>query len=499
MSALDELLGHARETVALGEAAGLLGWDQETMMPRGAADQRAEMLAALEGAVHARRADPRVGALLAELSDAALDPVSAAQLRIVRREHHRATRVPASLAAEIARVTSLSQGHWAEARRNEDVAAFLPWLAQVVALKREEAAALAETGGALYDALLDGFEPGARAAEVEVIFAQMRPRLVALRDRAMAAPAPAEPLAGHFAEEAQRCLAMRLAGAFGYDWTRGRLDLAVHPFSSGGGDDVRITTRVDPRDPFNCLYSTLHETGHAVYEQSIASSLRLTPAGRGASMAIHESQARLFENQLGRSRAFTSWLFSAMAEAFGDFRIGDPETFYRSVNRLEPGFIRTEADEVQYNLHVMLRFDLERAMIAGALEVADIEAAWNERFAADFGRAVPVPSKGLLQDVHWSVGLFGYFPTYALGNVYAGQLFAALREGVPDLDTHLRAGDPGPAVAWLRERLHRHGSLHEPGLLMGKVLGQDMPVAPDPEPLLAYLETKFSDIYGFAG
>jgi carboxypeptidase Taq len=315
---------------------------------------------------------------------------------------------------------------------------------------------------------------------------------VALRARCLDSARRPAPLAGSFPAEVQLRLARRLAEAFGYDFTRGRLDLAVHPFSSGSGADVRITTRVAPDDPFNCLYSTLHEVGHAVYEQSVDAGYALTPMGQGASMGVHESQSRIFENQLGRSRAFTGWLHDRMAAEFGDLGLDGPEAFHAAVNRVAPGFIRTEADEVQYNLHIMMRFDLERDLIAGRLEVADLEAAWNARFAADFGVAVPRPSQGVLQDVHWSLGLFGYFPTYALGNVYAGCLHAALRADLPDLDADLARGDPRPALEWLRGRIQVHGAALEPAELMTRACG----AAPSPTPLLEYLETKFAAIYG---
>lgn len=287
-------------------------------------------------------------------------------------------------------------------------------------------------------------------------------------------------------------LSRMVAKAFGYDMTRGRVDKAVHPFSSGSGQDVRITTRTNPADPFNCLYSTIHEVGHAAYEQNIDADYLLTPLGQGVSMGVHESQSRIYENQIGRSRAFTGWLYAQMHDAFGDFGIADEEAFYATVNRVENGFIRTEADEVQYNLHVLLRFDLERALIARDIEVADLEAAWNERFAADFGFAVDKPSNGVLQDVHWSVGLFGYFPTYSLGNVYAGCLNEAMRAALPDLDEALARGDTSPATGWLRDNVQTHGGLYTPREVITKACGAE----PTEGPLLAYLETKFQTLYG---
>jgi carboxypeptidase Taq len=489
MTAYDRLMEFQRQTEALAQVAGRLGWDQETVMPRGAAEQRSEEMAAMEGVLHARRTDPRLAEWLAAAEPA--DDVGRAQLRHIARSHARMVKVPGALAQEIARVTSIAQGVWAEARAKDDVAAFLPILADVVRLRREEAACLAQ-GGDLYDALLDDYEPGATAAGIGAMFDRMRPRLVALRARILGAARQPKALTGHFGTEAQLRLARDLATAFGYDWERGRLDLAVHPFSSGSGADARITTRVVESDPFNCIYSTIHEVGHACYELGIDPDYALTPLGAGVSMGVHESQSRIYENQLGRSRAFAGWLFGQMEERFGTMNVADADAFYGAVNRVQSGFIRTEADEVHYNLHIMMRFDLERALIGGDLAVADLEAAWNDRFLADFGVAVDRPAHGMLQDVHWSVGLFGYFPTYTLGNVYAGCLHQALRADVPDLDDHLARGETGVATGWLREKLQRHGGLYAPGETVARACG----FAPSEGPLLDYLEAKFAALYG---
>lgn len=483
-----ELMAFQRETEALGQIAGRLGWDQETMMPAGATPQRAEEHGAIANVLHARQTDPRVGEWLERA--VAADAVAAANLRHIRRSYARTMKVPARLAAELARTTSLAHRVWAQARADEDVAAFLPMLDKVVALRREEAACLAGDGD-LYDALHDDYEPGNKSADLVTMFAALRPRLVALRAAILDCPQPA-PLSGLFDEEAQLALSRLLAQTFGYDIDRGRIDKAVHPFSSGSGLDVRITTRTSPTDPFNCFYSTIHEVGHACYEQGIDADYLLTPLGQGVSMGVHESQSRIFENQLGRSRAFTGWLYARMRDVFGDFGIAGEDAFHATVNRVHNGFIRTEADEVQYNLHVLLRFDLERALITGDLAVAELEAAWNDRFAADFGFAVDRPSNGLLQDVHWSEGLFGYFPTYTLGNVYAGCLHGAMRAALPDLDDDLSRGDPSRATGWLRDNLQRFGGLRTPRETIAHATG----AAPSEVPLLDYLEAKFGAIYG---
>lgn len=488
MNAFDDLLAFQRQTEALSSVAERLGWDQETVMPRGAAEQRSEEMAAMESVLHDRRTDPRIGEWLdqAQPEDAEDQRV----LDLIAREHHRALRIPAALATELARQTSLSQGIWAEARAADAPGDFLPVLNDILMLKREEAAALAD-GGDLYDALLQDYEPGTTQAEIAALFDAMRPRLVALRDDVLGAAHQPQPLSGHFPQEAQLRLARTCATAFGYDWTRGRMDIAVHPFSSGRWQDSRITTRVVETDPFNCLYSTIHEVGHSSYELGIDSDYAFTPLGRGVSMGAHESQSRIYENQIGRGRAFTGWLYQRMADAFGGLSVPDADAFHATVNRVTPGFIRTESDEVQYNLHIMLRFDLERDLIAGRLNVEDLPEAWNARFLNDFGVAVDRPANGVLQDVHWAVGLFGYFPTYALGNVYAGCLHKSLCEAVPDLDRFLATGDAAPAVEWLRENMQRHGGLYPPRDLIQRAIGGEISEAP----LLDYLEEKFAGIY----
>ncbi|MEH6645690.1 carboxypeptidase M32 [Sulfitobacter sp.] len=490
MTAYDDLMEFTRGTQALGEVSGRLGWDQETMMPRGAASQRAEEMAAMESVLHARRIDPRVADWLGAIDDSTIDPVAQAQMRHIRRSFERTNKVPAALATRLAKLTSAAQGIWAEARADNDFKAFAPTLSEVIMLKREEGQALA-AGGNVYDAMLEDYEPGTTGADLEAMFGAMRPVLSDLRAAVRDAQGPA-PLSGTFDEGAQMKLTRVLAKAFGYDMARGRVDKAVHPFSSGSGSDVRITTRTNPADPFNCFYSTIHEVGHAAYEQNIDQSYLLTPLGSGVSMGVHESQSRIYENQIGRSRAFTGWLFGQMKDAFGDFGIKDEETFYATVNRVGDGYIRTEADELQYNLHVLLRFDLERALMSGDLQVSDLEAAWNDRFEADFGYAVDKPSNGVLQDVHWSVGLLGYFPTYSLGNVYAGCLNEAMRKAVPNLDADLAKGDTSAATTWLGTNVQTHGGLYEPREVIERAAGQ----APSEAPLLGYLKEKFSGIYG---
>ena len=490
----EALIAHTARTAALSQTAGLLSWDQETMMPRGGEETRAEQMGALSAVTHARSTDPRIGDWLEAIDEGALGERERANLRRIRRSFTRASRIPERLAEEIARTTSKAQSVWARARGEDDFQAFAPVLETVVRLRREEAEVLTPGRGAsgadLYDALLDDYEPGMKTADLAAMFDALRPALVSLRERIAGSGREVPKLSGSYGADAQMQVSRAICEAFGYDFSRGRLDLSTHPFSMGmGPGDVRITTRVAENDPFNCLYSTAHEIGHALYEQGLP-PYALEPAGGYVSMGVHESQSRMWENQIGRSRAFADWLHPRMG-AFPDYDLPDADALYACVNRVETGFIRTEADEVHYNLHVMLRFALERDLISGALEVADLEDAWNERFERDFGLAVPKASLGVLQDVHWSVGLFGYFPTYTLGNVFAAELFARMKDDLGDIDAMARSGELRPVLDWLRKRVHARGSHLPPTELMEEAVGH----APTPGPLIDYLEGKFGALY----
>jgi carboxypeptidase Taq len=486
-NSFNELMQFQKDTEALSSIAGRLGWDQETMMPLGSANQRATEQAAIAKTIHNRNTDPRIPEWISKTRPQ--NQIEAANIRLIQKKYQKACKVPPDLNAAIARTTSKAHGIWALARQNEDVAAYLPVLAEIIDLTREKAIALVEKG-TYYDALADEYEPGMSTNDISAMFLELRPTLVSLR-REILAKDKMPSLGGNFDENTQLKLAEELAVTFGYDLSKGRIDQAIHPFSSGSGDDVRITTRTDPEDPFNCIYSTIHEVGHATYEQNIRKDYIFCPLGQGVSLGVHESQSRIFENQLGRSRAFTNWLFHRMTDLFGYFGIEDPETFYKCVNRVDSGFIRTEADELQYNLHVMLRFELETLLISGDLNVNDVEGAWNERFEADFGYKVERPSEGVLQDVHWAAGAFGYFPTYTLGNVYAGCLFQKMKDDIPDLEVSLSTGNVSSATAWLRENIQVHGSLFEPRATIEKATGAEVSV----DPLLNYLEEKYKDLY----
>lgn len=490
-SAYATLLDHLKTTAALEQVGGILEWDQEVMMPRKGNAQRSEQSAALESAIHARKTDPRQADWFDSIDENTLDAAGKANLTAAKRSFARATRIPADLATALARETSAAQMIWADARAANKFTDFAPTLEKVLNLRREEAACLAN-GGDLYDALLDDYEPGMKSAPLAELLGRLRPTLTELRskiaDKGMAVPQ----VQGEYSDAVQMAVSHKLADVFGYDWDAGRLDLSIHPFSSGNNGDSRITTRVEADNVFNCYYSTIHEVGHSMYEQNMPLDLAMTPAGQYASMGVHESQSRMLENQIGRSRAFAEWMFGVMQSEMGDFGLKNPQELYQAANNVKTGFIRTEADEIHYNLHVLLRFELERAMIHDDLQVADLEATWNDTFKRDFGVDVPDAAHGVLQDVHWSIGLFGYFPTYSLGNIYAGELYQTMREATPTLDDDIAAGDTSKVMAWLRENIHQKAHLSSPEQTIMDAVGH----TPTEKPLLAYLDRKFTDLYG---
>lgn len=491
MTVLDKLLEHSAKTESLKQVVKLLHWDQETMMPSGSVEQRANWLAVMEGMIHDRDSAPELSEWLDRIKENNLPDPDRAIVAKVRRSNTRAIAVPSDLPPRIARTVVRAISIWREAREKDDVASYLPILSELVELKRVEADALS-SGADRYDALLDEFEPAMTSARLDEVFARLRPGLSNLRERVFgSATFSVHRMDGMFPAQAQLELARSLATAFDYDFERGRLDLSAHPFASGVGDDVRITTRIDDRDPYQCMYSTIHEVGHAIYEQNVAAELRGTIIGHGASCAVHESQSRILENQIGRSRAFTAWIYNELRGSFGGFGINSAEAFFADVNAVGKNFIRTDADEIQYNLHVMLRYDLERQLIGGGLEVSDLEEAWNERFRSDFGFAVEKPSDGLLQDIHWAGGSFGYFPTYTLGNIYAGCLYAAICKDHPDLEAQLESGNAQPVTDWLKEKVQKFGSLHPPVETIERATGFEI----SERYLLDYLERKFGDIY----
>ncbi len=485
------LLSHLSQTQVLSQISGLIAWDQETMMPPGGLEARARQLSVLAGVIHRRMSDPKIADWLQKIDANTLGQTERANLTEATRAYRRAKMLPQTLVKEQAQLHSRAQALWTQARQTEALAAFLPTLAEVVRLKREEARCLKGDGDTLYDALLDDFEPGARITHLDPIMSELKVGLIPLREQIVGAlpvdKACVTARVGRVDKNSQLALARRVATAFGYDWQRGRLDISAHPFSCGYRSDARITTRIDPDNFLDCLYSTIHEVGHAVYEQGSDPALDLTPSGQYASMGIHESQSRMFENQIGRSRAFINWLYGIIQEQCGDIGVGDAEALYALVNRITPGFIRTEADEVHYNLHILLRYELEQALINNAMPVADLDAAWRERFRDLFGLEIKKPSQGILQDVHWSCGLFGYFPTYTLGNIYAAELFAKMKDTMPELERDMADGRLEPVRDWLNAAIHRHGRIYEPDRLIARALGR--PAKADT--FLKYLEAKY--------
>jgi len=502
--AYTELLERMRQVATMNSVANLLSWDQETVMPPKAGGFRAEALAAVGRLAHEQATDPRVGELLATCeADAALrsTPGVAANLRELRRDYDRAVKLPADLVAELSEVSSRALEVWKAARAASDFSMFRPWLERQVALARRKAACYGvPPGGEAYDALLDEYEPGTTAVALERVFgplrAELTPLLAEIAAAAQAAPdesarALTVPL------DRQRTINAAILARIGFDGAAGRLDVSTHPFSTGIAPyDTRITTRYKETDFTDALNSTLHEAGHALYEQGVPAAEHWgEPLGEPLGLGIHESQSRLWENHVGRSLAFWRFVRPIARETIGPAL--DPysaEDLYRAVNVVRPGFIRVESDEATYNLHVMLRFDLERALLRGDLAVADLPQAWNERIRRDLGLAVPDDGHGCLQDIHWSMGAIGYFPTYTLGTLYAAQLWEAIRRTIPGLESEIERGEFSSLLGWLRDNVHAHGRRYPAHELCERLTG----AALGHGPLLRHLRGKLGSIYGLA-
>jgi carboxypeptidase Taq len=485
------------ELVDLRHAQHVLGWDQQTMMPPRGAAARAESLATLERIAHQQFVSAETGRLIEsagrELNGAEPDSDDARLVAVVRRRWEKSRRVPAELAADLARASSLGQEAWITARAQSDFAAFAPYLTTNYELARRYVDCFDEFDCA-YDALLDDYDPGMRCAEVDVLFDELKRELMPLIGTVAALEIDDSCLHGSFPLDRQRALVDEVVTRMGFDRRGWRLDDAVHPFATGfGSGDVRITTRWDQTYFASALYGAMHECGHGLYEAGIADSLQRTPLGSAESLALHESQSRMWENMVGRGRPFCAVLAPRVAELFS---IGglDADRLYRAVNRIQPSFIRVEADEATYGMHIVLRFELEQDLIEGRLAIADLPEAWNARFKDYLGLDVTDDADGVLQDVHWSAGLIGYFPTYALGNLIAGQLWQRVHEQLPELEDQLEAGELEPLREWLREHVHRHGAKFDSGELLRRVVGEPIAVAP----FIAYLKRKLSDVYGVA-
>lgn len=482
----------------LTAAAAVLEWDQETYMPSGAAEARAHQVATLRRLAHEFFTADEVGTLLDSLAPgvADLDPDSteAALVRVTRRDYDRATKIPADLVAALAKAVGRGKEAWREARETDTYATFAPHLERLVDLNRRKAEALGYEDQR-YDALLDEYEPGMKTATVAAVFEDLRARLVPIV-QAIAECEPPDDRFLHqpFDTQAQWDFGMGVLSDFGYDFNRGRQDLSAHPFTTSFSiTDVRLTTRVNETFLPSALFGTLHECGHGLYEQGIDPRLDRTPLADGTSLGMHESQSRLWENLVGRSRPFWQHYYPSLRERFpAQLRGVSLDAFYRAINKVEPSLIRVEADEVTYNLHVMLRFELEQAMLDERVRIGDLPELWNDRMEDYLGVRPATDAEGVLQDIHWSLGTLGYFPTYALGNLMSVQLFDQARRDLPGLEAQLAAGSFGELLAWLRSHVHRWGRSLDAETLLGRITGNGL----DADPWLAYIRNKYGALYG---
>ena len=485
------------EITDLGRANALLGWDQQVYMPGGGAEDRGNILETLATIQHNKFVSKEMGDLVGKLLPFAdtLDPESDDACLIKRVAHNfdKETKVSMKWVGEFARVTTIAQGVWQEAKHKNDFKLFQPHLEKIVEL-RKEYAEFFKPYDHVYDPLLDDFEPGLKTKEVKEIFGKLRPQQVELL-KAIAAKPEIDDSFLHvpYEEQGQWDFGVDVVTRFGYDWNRGRQDKSVHPFTTSFGiDDVRITTRFDPERAASALFSTMHEGGHAMYEQGVSASLRRTPLTTGASMAVHESQSRMWENLVGRSKAFWKFFYPRLVAIFPQqLKNVSLDNFYRGINKVEPSLIRVEADEATYNLHVMLRLELEIALLEGTVKVKDLPQAWNARMKEYLGVVPTTDTLGVLQDVHWSGGMLGYFPTYALGNLVSVQLWEKINQDIPDLEDQIEHGKFDALLGWLRKNIHQHGAKFEPQVLVKKVTGSTI----TPEPYMRYLTKKYTEIY----
>ncbi len=495
------LCEEARETALLESIEALLGWDERTYLPPAGGAFRAEQMTYLSGWIHRRRTDPRIGGWLDQLLDSPLaaDPHSdsGATIRELNREYRRLVKLPPAFVEELTRASVLGQQAWTEARKNHDFPSFQPFLERIFTLKREQAEQWGYSNEP-YDALLDDFEPGAQTAEVaetlESLRAGLAPLVAAIAE--CGRQAPSELLRRDYPRAAQQAFGEQAAAAIGFDFRRGRLDVTHHPFCSGlGPDDCRITTRFDERHFSSAFFGILHEAGHGMYDQGLRSDQFGLPPGSYISLGIHESQSRLWENLVGRSAAFWQHFFPQAQQHFPEALAGERwEDFWFAVNAVRPSLIRVEADEVTYNLHIIIRFELERAVLSGELTVGDLPQAWNERYRKYLGITPPGDGDGVLQDIHWSAGLVGYFPTYSLGNVFAAQFFRQAEQDLGDLTDRMGRGDFAPLKQWLNQHIHQVGRCYRASELVQHITGQPLSA----EPMIQGLRDKLLPLYGLA-
>lgn len=492
----DEFIERVKDLSTTRAVEALLDWDQETYMPKRAAEDRANQIAMIAGLAHEKLTADELGTLLGRLeADGCGDDYAAAtNLREVRREYDRAVKLPKALVQEIAKTSTLAKDAWVAARRDSQFSKFTPHLQRLLDLKRQVADLIGwETEP--YDALMDEYEPGARAAEVQRVFdavkAELVPLVAAIKD------APRQPdrsiRTRPCPRASQAAFNRQIVETMGLDLEAGRIDVSTHPFCTGlSPRDVRITTRYDENYMPMSLFGVMHEAGHALYEQGLDVAHNGTPMAQSTSLGIHESQSRLWENQVGRSRAFWQHFYPQLQEAFPALADVALDDWHFVINTVEPSLIRVEADEVTYGLHIMLRFDLERKMMRNEITVDDVPEAWNAGMTELLGVTPPDDARGCLQDIHWSMGIFGYFPTYALGNLYAAQFFDAAREALPDLAERIARGELLPLREWLRENVHRHGRRYRARELVKVVSGHEL----SHQPFIDYLNTKFKPLYG---
>ncbi|MBM3995337.1 MAG: carboxypeptidase M32 [Planctomycetes bacterium] len=494
-----ELIQRFREFRLLESIGALVGWDQHTYMPPKGAGHRAEQMGYLAKTGHAMLTAPRIGELLGELegllAQKATDAIEAVNVREIRRTYDRAVKMPSRLVEEIAKTVSQAQNVWADSRKNSHFASFAPWLEKIVALKREEASAVGYKESP-YDALLDEYEPGATAAQITRVFAELRADLIPLVAAVTASSKRPRKdiLTREFAVDRQHIFGQAAAAAIGFDFQAGRLDTTVHPFCSGiGPGDCRLTTRYHPRELNQGLFGILHEAGHGIYEQGLDAELFGTPAGSFASLGIHESQSRLWENQVGRGLPFWRHFYPRLQQTYpgtlDDVELAD---FYFAINNVEKSFIRVEADEATYNMHIILRFELEQALMTGDLKPGDVPGAWNDKVKQMLDLTPPNDAQGCLQDIHWSMGGLGYFPTYTLGNLYAAQFMQQASSSLGGLDEDFQAGRFGRLKTWLNEKIHKPGQRYRPADLCLRVTNQPL----SHRPLIAYLRKKYEPLYG---
>jgi carboxypeptidase Taq len=498
MSQLQDLKAELAEVTYMLQALGLLEWDQQTYMPSGAAESRAFQESTLHKVCHERRTSDMLGRLLdgAEKEVAGLDPESLDYqlVRMTRYDFDRARKLPPEFVAESAHTNSLAMAVWGKARSEDDFASFAPWLQKSLDLAKRKVDYLGYDEQP-YDALLGCYEAKMRTSEVNALFAEVRPVVVDIVKKVQANPGNAntEILSRRYPEDLQEKFARVVVRAFGYDFNRGRLDRTIHPFASAfSKDDCRITTRYDANFLPMALMGTMHETGHAMYEQNTGDDLRGTPLADGCSNSLHESQSRLWENLVGRSRGFWGQYFPLLQETFPDALGSESaESLYRALNVIEPSFIRVEADEVTYNLHIILRFELEQDLLMGRLKVSDAPEAWNAKVREYLGITPPTNREGVLQDVHWAMGGMGYFPTYSLGNFLSAQIFAKVVEDIPDLDQQIAAGRFKGLFDWLESHVWRYGRRNFPQEQIVKSTGSRLKTGP----YVAYLRSKFGQLY----